>query len=241
MAGQYSYGYLKEAVRAHLDLDEDELEVMGINQRFHIFANEAMQHICRKKPKGVYFQFEAVSAFSKLVFDQSDFRLATYAELNWQANGLPEPAFATEQETADWYNARNIYLVGQVITMPANFISYAVKKAFMWFTAINSRQPLAKSGWTRLSDNEFIVHKAANYQIPYYATWAIFVQSADEDAVVDMPSDLVLTIPIYVAGVCLQQRNLSMAQAKRQEFELALSRCKLTNFLENDSVTPTFV
>ncbi len=46
MAGQFSYGYLKEAVTAHLDLEEDELEAMNINQRFHIFANEAIQSIC---------------------------------------------------------------------------------------------------------------------------------------------------------------------------------------------------
>ena len=55
-----------------------------------------------------------------------------------------------------------------------------------------------------------------------------------------MPSDLLLTIPIYVASVCLQQRNLAMASAKRQEFEIALSRCKSTSFLENKDITPTF-
>lgn len=241
MAGQFSYGYLKNAVKAHLDLEEDELEVMNINQRFHIFANEAIQQICHSKPKYSYFQFTAVSEFTPLVYRNGVLQVATTTEIEWKANGLTEPTFATEEKMISWYNEQAIYLAGQVITMPNDFIAFAAKKAFVWTDFITNKQAATKQHIMYLSDNEFIVHYAANYQIPYKGTWITFNQNDKENLIVPMPADLALTIPVYVASVCLQQRNLTMAQAKRSEFELALSRCKSTNLLENMSINASFV
>ncbi len=241
MASQYTYGYLKEAVRAHLDLEEEELELLNSNQRFHIFANEAIQHICHKKPKYQYFQFEAVAEFTPLVYDNGVLREATDAEIDWEAQGLPEPNFATTDELADYYNTRNIYLVGQVITMPEDFLAFAVKKAYVWTDSLLNKQAITKTHMLYLSNNEIVVYYAATYQVPYAGTWITFMQDSDDSLVIDMPADLALTIPIYVASVFLQQRNMNMAQAKRQEFEIAVSRCKSTNFLENKDVSASFV
>jgi hypothetical protein len=240
MIGQFSYGYLKEAVKAHLDLEEDELEALNINQRFHIFANEAIQQICYTKPKQVYFQFTAVNSFTPLVYADGILRVATLEEQNWQVHGNPEPIFATDIEVADWYNNQHIYLVGQVISMPSDFLTFATKQAFMWSDYISNKQPLTNKHVSYLSNNELLVYFAANYLIPYNASWTKFTQDNTEDAIINMPADLLLTIPIYVASVCLQQRNLNMATAKRQEFELAVSRCRVSSLLENRTVTPTF-
>jgi hypothetical protein len=236
MASQYSYGYLKEAVKGHLDLEEDELEAMNINTRFHIFANEAIQQICHNKAKQLYFQFTAVSAFVPTTFDDGVQREATAAEI--EANTI---TFATDEETTAYHNNLGIYLVGQVITMPDDFLSFLVKKAYVWTTTINTKQPATKAHIQYISYNELLVYYAATYQIPYRATWTVFSQDIEEDTIISMPADLLLTIPIYVASVFLQQRDLNMAQAKRQEFEIALSRCKSISFLESKDITPSFV
>ena len=240
MAGQFSYGYLKAAVNAHLDLEEEEVAAMNINTRFHIFANEAIQNICHSKPKALYFEFQALSEFIPLVYDNGVLRVATTAEQNWAEYGLTEPAFASDDETAAWYNTQNIYLVNQVITMPEDFLAFLVKKPFVWTTYLTSKETATKQYLTYFSDTEIVVHYAANYLVPYSATWMTFAQTQDDKDIIPMPGDLALTIPIYVASVFLQQRDLNLAKAKRQEFEIALSRCKSTNFLENISVTSTF-
>ncbi len=236
MASKFSYGYLKEAVRAHLDLEEDELEVMNINQRFHIFANEAIQAICDSRPKYQYFEFTAVAEFTPLVYDNGLLRVATKDEL--LANVL---TFATNDEIIAYYNEQHIYLVGQVITMPNDFLSFAAKKAFLWTNYLNNRVEATNAHITYLSTTELIVSYAANYQIPYRASWITFSQENEDNDEVLMPADLALTIPIYVASVVLEQRNLNMAQAKRQAFEIAVRRTKSTNLLENQSVKASFV
>jgi hypothetical protein len=240
MAGKFSYGYLKEAVRAHLDLEEEELEVMNITSKFHIFANEAVQQICHTKPKYGYFQFTTVAAFTPLVHADGLLRVATIEEQNWVAYGLPEPTFASTDEIAEWYNKQAIYLVGQVITMPDDFLAFAIKKAFVWTDSIANKITVTKEHISYLSNNELVAYYAATYLIPYQGIWVTFAMDDSENDLINMPSDLLLTIPIYVASVCLQQRNMTMAQAKRQEFEIAVSRCKSINLLETISITPSF-
>ena len=48
---------------------------------------------------------------------------------------------------------------------------------------------------------------------------------------IDMPSDILLTIPLYIASVCLQIDNIQKAQLLRQEFEIALARCTSGDFM----------
>lgn len=240
MLNAYTYGYLKEAVKAHLDLEEEELVLMNINTRFHIFANEAVQYLSHEKPKYQYFQFNAVTEFRPTVYDNGVQRVATDTEVAWEANGLTEPKFASDEETAVWYNAQHIYLVGQEITMPNDFLAFANKKAFMFTDFITNKQVVSKNYMQFLSSTNIVVFAAATYLIPYQATWLLFSHTDEDTATVPMPSDLALTIPIYVASIHLQQRNSDLAKAKRQEFEIAVSRCRVNNVLENKSVASTF-
>lgn len=61
----YTWGYIKDAVLAKLDLDEEEASVQNLVDRFSIYANEAMIQICSTvKPK---------KAFAEFVVDEFDF------------------------------------------------------------------------------------------------------------------------------------------------------------------------
>lgn len=61
----YTWGYIKEAVLAKLDLDESEANEQRLFNRFHIYANEAMTQICSAvKPN---------RTFAKFVITEKDF------------------------------------------------------------------------------------------------------------------------------------------------------------------------
>ena len=52
----YTWGYIKDATLAKLDLEQSEANVMGLLNRFVFYANEAMTQICSGiKPKHSYF------------------------------------------------------------------------------------------------------------------------------------------------------------------------------------------
>ena len=53
-----TWGYIKQATLAKLDLESGEAEVQNLLGRFYIFANEAMSQICSSiKPKYTYANF----------------------------------------------------------------------------------------------------------------------------------------------------------------------------------------
>lgn len=240
MSSKFTYGYLKEALKAHLDFEEDELEAMHINARFHIFANEAVQQMCYSKPKYAYYQATVVSLFRPLVYADGQLRPATTEEEYWEVHNLAEPTFADDKETTEWYNSQDIYLVGHEIEMPTNFLTFAAKKAYMLPSNSDSRISVTTQHITYVSNSAFIANYEGIYQIPYRGAWYKFANDLDDSATMDMPSDLLLTIPIYVASVILQQRDLDMARAKREEFELAVNRCRSSNVLQAPSISPTY-
>lgn len=61
----YTWGYIKDATLAKLDLDETEASVQNLINRFPIYANEAMTQICSAiKPKKSFAEFNVDSADS---------------------------------------------------------------------------------------------------------------------------------------------------------------------------------
>lgn len=55
----YQWGYLKDAIFAKLDLDENEANNMGLMNRFVVYSNEAMTQICSAvKPKRTFAFFD---------------------------------------------------------------------------------------------------------------------------------------------------------------------------------------
>ena len=71
-----------------------------LQERYHIFANEAMQAICSVKPKYDYFVVQAVSKYLPVINEGNNiFRLATEDEINWEVLGAPEPNFADDVDT----------------------------------------------------------------------------------------------------------------------------------------------
>lgn len=254
----FTYGYIREAIMAHLDTDEEEAQAMKILSRFHIFANEAMQAICASKPMYKYIDITVVEKFAPLVMDGASFRLATDEEINWDVNvDGPRPfKMATEAQTIDYYHSNNIYEVGEKINMSDTFIAFANKKAWKiterkpsvseqleaeafgkTIKTITEKMPALIDGdFSYISKNQLKVYKPGKYLIPGRFLWYRFDSGISDEEELDMPSDILLTIPLYVASICLQIDNLQKAQIVRNEFEMALARCTSTDFMTLNDV-----
>lgn len=137
----YTFGYLREATQAHLDLNEEETQAMHLQERYHIFANEAMQAICGTKPKYSYFEVEIVAKYRPIIhLGNNEYRQATDEEINWESHITPDmtyaeinalkPNFADALSTKLWYEGQNIYLLNTPVHMPDDFIAFANKQAW---------------------------------------------------------------------------------------------------------------
>ena len=84
--------------------------------------------------------------------------------------------------------------------------------------------------------NQLKYYKPGRYLIPARFLWYRFDSGIGDEVEIDMPADILLTIPLYIAAVCLQVDNMQKAQILRQEFELALARCTSGDMLKLNDV-----
>lgn len=250
----YTFGYLREATQAHIDLEEHETQAMRLQERYHIFANEAMQAICSIKPKYNYFKCEVVEKYEPIINLGNDvFRKATEEELTYYYRNTPattgdvEPNFADTFDTIKWYEGQNIFLINTQVRMPADFIAFADKQAWAFINLQSFDSELFIKGYTPRKQpgrvkatrehfeywdgNSLTFKQVGTYWVPYKAIWYQFISGIRDDENIDIPIDIFLTIPLYIASQCLQIDHAQRANAKRAEFEAALARCTTTDFL----------
>lgn len=256
----FTYGYIREAVMAHLDMDEQEAQDNNLLSRFHIFANEAMQAICASKPMYQYIDVTVVEEFDPIVTDNdgSFFRKATDEEINWnvETQGELGVIFLDESQLIKYYHNLNIYKVNEILQMKDTFITFANKQCYK----IEQKKPsvsmlleaeafgvkipkdIVKSAamigqdFAYISKNQIQFYKVGRYLIPAQYMWYRFDSGIADDTEIDMPSDILLTIPLYIASICLQTSNIQKAQILRNEFELALGRCTAGDMLPLNKV-----
>ena len=254
----FTYGYIREAVMAHLDIDEEEAQAMNLLSRFHIFANEAMQAICASKPMYQYIDVTVVKKFDPIVTDGSFFRKATEAEINWDEDLFgPNPVkFLSTEETREYYHQQNIYEQFEKVNPGDNFIAFADKQCFKLEPpklteedlfneeSINKKMKAdlkkvyAELGhdFDYISRNQIKFYKPGKYLIPAKYVWYRFDSGISDSAEIDMPSDIFLCIPLYIASICLQVDNMQKASVMRNEFELALARCTSGDFMPLNAI-----
>ena len=258
----FTYGYIREATMARLDIDESEAQAMNLLTRFHIFANEAMQAICASKPMYQYIDVTVVEKFDPIVTDGSIFRKATEAEINWnvETQGELDVRFLTEEELKKYYHEQGIYQVLDIMSMSDTFIAFADNKVWREYTVKASpaqifeheafgtpiipkfvkEQAVTDVDFSYISKNKIKFYKPGRYLIPAKYMWFRFDSGLSDNDEIDMPADILLCIPIYIAAICLQIDNMQKSQIMRNEFEVALSRCTSTEFLTLNDVKASF-
>lgn len=237
----FTYGYIREATMAHLDMDESEAQAMSLLSRFHIFANEAIQAICSNKPQYKYVIAKVVDEFAPLIRTVDGIRPATDAEIEANVN------IVNEEQTLEYYHERDTYEVGEVVKFNGNFIAFADKASFKKVAVPITTEKLFsdtkyiptytydyadnRCDFMYIDKEQLMFYKSGDYFIPAKYMWFVFSSDLSDESTIDMPSDILLTIPLYIASICLQIDNPQKASIKRNEFELALSRCTSTNFM----------
>lgn len=259
----YTYGYIRESVMAHCDLDEEELQAMNVLKRLYIFANEAMQAICSVKPKYKYFECKIVSKYNPVIREIDNYtvsyREATEQEIydieHGNPNNLP---IADKIATKDFYESQHIYLIKTHIQMPDDFIAFTNKQSFIKDDRFSfNKEKFIDGDWFDNSEDVFrpviyskeLVFSKANtivcnvegeYMVPYKAVWQLFISAMSDTEELDMPIDVLVCIPLYIASIVLQIDYPQKAQIKRSEYETALSRVTATDNMPVNKITPSF-
>ena len=138
--------------------------------------------------------------------DGAIFRPATDEEIKSNFEGL---VVASDAQTKAYYHALSIYEINEKVSMTDTFITFENKQAWR---LVKYKPTVA----------EQLEADAFGYKLD---------SGIGDDTELDMPSDILLTIPLYIAAICYQIDNPQKAQIMRSEFEMALARCTAIDFM----------
>ena len=237
----YTWGYLKDVALAKLDLTENEATVQNLLSRFPFYANEVITQVCSAiKPKYTFANFvvyaDDVDAWNTIK--------QKYGVYSFNNTPVEKPDEFNELEEKFWVEYEAHKNVGELITMPSDFVSFGddvcyqlVDKEFgPCYDHILEHEELHDDDFEYVGYNQVMFKHPGKFYISYNARWYTFTKAIDDNEKIDIPNDILDCIPSYIVSQCYKIDDEYKAQVFRNEYELMLSRIDATNYKNTKSI-----
>ncbi len=133
--------------------------------------------------------------------------------------------------------------VGVKQTMPDDFVSFGDDVCYMLEEVREHngetrliKVPIHDDDYEYLGYNQVIFKHPGNYFISYNARWYTFDKSLSDDELIDVPDDILDSIPSYIASQCYKIDDEYKASVFRNEYEIMLSRIDNSNFRNTKTI-----
>lgn len=232
----YTWGYVKNASLAKLDLTENEANENNLINRFYVYANEAITQICSAiKPLHTFKEFK-VAYKNELWFELRN-KYNVYRE---HLLPIVKPSTLNEAEKNFWNEFESYNFVGEVAKMPTDFVSFG--------DDVNTRvfvDDFEQVKIVECHDDDFVYEgynklrflNEGSYRISYNARWYTFSSTVSDDILLDVPADILDCIPSYIAHQCYKVDDPVKAAEFRNEYEMFLARIDDTDYKQTKTFT----
>ena len=133
--------------------------------------------------------------------------------------------------------------VGVKQTMPDDFVSFGDDVCYMLEEVREHngetrliKVPIHDDDYEYLGYNQVVFKHPGNYFISYNARWYTFDKSLSDDELIDVPDDIIDSIPSYIASQCYKIDDEYKASVFRNEYEIMLSRIDNSNFRNTKTI-----
>lgn len=133
--------------------------------------------------------------------------------------------------------------VGVKQTMPDDFVSFGDDVCYMLEEVREHngetrliKVPIHDYDYEYLGYNQVVFKHPGNYFISYNARWYTFDKSLSDDELIDVPDDILDSIPSYIASQCYKIDDEYKASVFRNEYEIMLSRIDNSNFRNTKTI-----
>lgn len=228
---QYTWGYIKEATLAKMDIDANDAIANGFIKRMHIYANEALTQICSAiKPKHTYVSFivnRPIVAWNECVHE-----FGAYKDVKEPL--LVRPTNLTDVQKLFWDAYDKLAKTNCPLNMPDDFIVF--NDDIPIGICRGEQFELHDDNFRYIGDRHIMFYEPGIYNIPYNARWFFFTSITDNNTVLDIPLDICDALPSYIASQLFKIDDEVKAQIYRNEYEMFLSRIDDTNFKQTRTI-----
>ena len=231
-----TWGYIKQATLAKMDLSVDAAVDQGLIEKMPFYANEALTEITSSiKAKRAYADFKVADRNEVLnCISQTYGQDAMYFVLDHSC----ELSTATEAQC----NALKVYeqyvYVGDTIKMPDDFVAWSDDtnwKVVKDCSGHDTLEPLKDTEFAQRG-NKLIFMKPCICKIAYFAKWFFFTPTTQDDAELDIPDDILVCLPSYIASQLFKIDDEQKSSIYRNEYEMALARINENDYATNKGI-----
>ena len=228
-----TWGYIKQATLAKMDLSVDAAVDQGLIEKMPFYANEALTEITSAiKAKRAYADFKVADRDAVLkCIAQTYGQDAMYFVLDHSC----DLSTATEAQR----NALKVYeqyvYVGDTIKMPDDFVAWSDDTNWKVTKDCSGRDTLEQLKDTEFAQrgNKLIFMKPCICKIAYFAKWFFFTPTTQDDTELDIPDDILVCLPSYIASQLFKIDDEQKSSIYRNEYEMALARINENDYATN--------
>lgn len=228
-----TWGYIKQATLAKMDLSVDAAVDQGLIEKMPFYANEALTEITSAiKAKRAYADFKVADRNEVLnCISQTYGQDAMYFVLDHSC----DLSTATEAQR----NALKVYeqyvYVGDTIKMPDDFVAWSDDTNWKVVKDCSGRDTLEPLKDTEFAQrgNKLIFMKPCICKIAYFAKWFFFTPTTQDDVELDIPDDILVCLPSYIASQLFKIDDEQKSSIYRNEYEMALARINENDYATN--------
>lgn len=228
-----TWGYIKQATLAKMDLSVDAAVDQGLIEKMPFYANEALTEITSAiKAKRAYADFKVADRDAVLnCIAQTYGQEAMYFVLDHSCD--------LNRATEDQLNALKVYehyvYVGDTIKMPDDFVAWSDDtnwKVTKDCKGQDMLEPLKDTEFAQRG-NKLIFMKPCICKIAYFAKWFFFTPTTQDDVELDIPDDILVCLPSYIASQLFKIDDEQKSSIYRNEYEMALARINENDYATN--------
>lgn len=228
-----TWGYIKQATLAKMDLSVDAAVDQGLIEKMPFYANEALTEITSAiKAKRAYADFKVADRNEVLnCIAQTYGQDAMYFVLDHSC----DLSTATEAQR----NALKVYehyvYVGDTVKMPDDFVAWSDDTNWKVVKDYGGRDILEQLKDTEFEQrgNKLIFMKSCICKVAYFAKWFFFTPTTQDDIELDIPDDILICLPSYIASQLFKIDDEQKSSIYRNEYEMALARINENDYATN--------
>ena len=229
-----TWGYIKEATLAKMDLTLDAAIDQGLINKVVYYANEALTEITstiKANKKYAEFKVHDKEYIKKLLKQMFNFNSIDFLD-----DGTPEYKLNESELQAKEIFDSYVY-TGDIVKMPDDFVSWSndinLQECDMGYIPIGDKAYLQRGNYIIFNDNCFEYRRPAIIKIAYNARWFLFTPTTDDDEELDIPDDILICLPSYIASQLFKIDDEQKSSIYRNEYEMALARINENDYATN--------
>lgn len=228
----YTWGYIKEAALAKMDLTVEQAIGMGLINKMPFYANEAITQITSAvKAKRQYIEYHVRNKEAVLDMLQHQYK---FEDISFLLNPPCDKSTLSTDKIEALEILESYEYVGDPVQFPADFFAWSDDIVYKY--KCDHWEGASDYDYTTYGGNKVMFKRHGDYRFPYLAKWFKILPTTSDEVELDCPDDILECLPSYIASQLYKIDDETKSAILRNEYEMAVARIDENDYSTNKTI-----